>query len=94
MNWIDLKDYNDQSGGEIYTTAVYFCITTITTVGYGDITGNTTGERIFCILLMLLGVIAFSFATGSLSSILSQYDSAQKKFKQDMKLLDQLKGAH
>ena len=53
----------------------YWTITTITTVGYGDISAVNIVERIFCSCLMVIGVISFSFANGSLSSILMTYDS-------------------
>jgi Trk-type K+ transport system membrane component len=49
-------------------------VTTITTVGYGDISGSTDIEKVFCIFIMIIGVLAFSFATGSLASILANYD--------------------
>ena len=50
--------------------AFWWTIVTITTVGYGDIAAHTTVERIFCFILMIIGVISFSFASGSLASIL------------------------
>jgi hypothetical protein len=59
----------------LYLTSFYFTVTTITTVGYGDISGNTSTEKIFCILIMVVGVISFSFASGSLASIMQNYDS-------------------
>jgi len=46
-------------------------------VGYGDIHAYSIGEKIMSIFLMIIGVIAFSFATGSLSSIISNYDASQ-----------------
>jgi hypothetical protein len=76
INWIDEKAYEDFSKAELYLSAVYFSVTTITTVGYGDVSGYSNMERIFCIFLMLLGVISFSFSTGSLSSILNSYDNS------------------
>lgn len=57
-------------------TSFYFTVTTIVTVGYGDITAVNTGERMIAIFLMIIGVISFSFATGSLSSIISNYDAS------------------
>jgi hypothetical protein len=61
---------------EIYMLSLYWTITTITTVGYGDISGTNSIERIFCSIIMLIGVISFSYANGSLSSILTTYDSS------------------
>lgn len=58
----------------------YWTITTITTVGYGDISGTNTIERIFCSIIMLVGVISFGFANGTLASIISNSDEADAKF--------------
>lgn len=56
--------------GELYITSFYFTITTIVTVGYGDITAVSVPEKITAVFLMITGVIAFSFATGTLASII------------------------
>ena len=40
---------------------------------------------------MVIGVISFSFATGALSSIISNMDSSNAKLKQKLKLLLELK---
>lgn len=60
---------------DIYIHAFYFTVTTMTTVGYGDMSANTSLERIFCILLMVLGVIVFTFISGALASVLSSFDT-------------------
>ena len=61
-------------GVNIYFTSFYWCITTITTVGYGDISGTSAFERVFCSLVMIIGVVSFSFVNGAIASILSNYD--------------------
>jgi hypothetical protein len=53
-----------------YMVSFYFTVQTITTVGYGDVSIVTSTERIFCTLIMIIGVISFTFASGSLASIL------------------------
>jgi hypothetical protein len=68
-SWI--LNYKNMDEMNLYITAIYFVVTTIATVGYGDISGNSNKiERLFCIFIMITGVIAFSFASGSLASIL------------------------
>ena len=57
-----------------YVTSFYFIITTFSTVGYGDISGTNTTEKIFCILIMCLGVTAFAAGTSELTNLLSNYD--------------------
>lgn len=68
------ESFNDLSNDALYLTSFYFAVTTITTVGYGDITGQNTLERGISVIVMLIGVISFSFATGALSSIMQNYD--------------------
>jgi voltage-gated potassium channel Kch len=72
-------------------TAFYFTITTITTVGFGDISAGTEWEKLFAVIVMLAGVIGFSFATGSLSSIMNNLDSANAKLKEKLNTLESIK---
>ena len=61
---------------ELYIMALYWIVTTTSTVGYGDLSASTTLERIYCICIMLAGVTAFTFISGALSSILANYDTS------------------
>ena len=62
-------------GWDQYIHAMYFTVTTMTTVGYGDMSGANSMERVFCIILMVVGVIVFTFISGAISSVLSNMDS-------------------
>ncbi|MCC7194625.1 MAG: NAD-binding protein [Gemmatimonadaceae bacterium] len=42
------------------TTALYYAVVTMSTVGYGDITPQTSGARMFTVSLILLGVAVFA----------------------------------
>lgn len=59
-NWLtDLgwsrSDINSNETPSIYLAAYYFCFTTMTSVGYGDISPGTDDERIFSIVLQGAG---------------------------------------
>lgn len=76
-NWLLMKLLNLQENGESemrirdkYFLSLNFVTQTITTVGYGDINSVNTVERIVNILLMITGVLGFSFASGSIGSIM------------------------
>lgn len=75
---------------ELYFTSMYFTVTTVVTVGYGDISACNTAERLYCILLMLMGVVAFSFATGAITSIMSDYDSNEAENKAKITVLNDI----
>jgi len=67
--WVDKYNFANLSDEEKYLVAVYFCVTTSTTVGYGDISATNYAERIFCILMQLTGASGFSYAISVFSSI-------------------------
>jgi hypothetical protein len=89
-NWIYSIGYVDMPDGELYMTSFYFTITTIVTVGYGDITAVSIIEKIVAVFLMITGVIAFSFATGTLASIIQNQDSNEAKLKEKMAILSEI----
>lgn len=53
-----------------FTTYVYWFITTISTVGYGDISPSTIQGRSITIILMIMGIGLFSIIAGSLINII------------------------
>ena len=55
----------------IYPNAFYFILTTITTVGYGDITGSTSAEYVFSMFVEFIGLTFFSLLTGTISVMFS-----------------------
>jgi len=75
---------------DLYASSIYFVMQTITTVGYGDISIVTPTERIICILLQLIGVISFSFASGSLTSIIANIDIDDNKNQDKIDTLNKL----
>lgn len=91
MTWIYQGGMIDYPDWQLYIAAIYFTVTTIVTVGFGDIHAYNYGEQIISIFLMLIGVISFSFATGALSSIISNYDSSQAKLKEKIAILNEIK---
>jgi voltage-gated potassium channel len=50
--------------------ALYFCIVTLTTVGYGDFAPTTAGTQIFTIIYILTG---FGVLVALLTSVAQQY---------------------
>jgi len=72
----------------IYAKAFYFVLTTITTVGYGDITGKTTYEFLFSMIVEFVGLTFFSFLTGTISLMFSGDQSFESLINARMEQLD------
>lgn len=66
---LDINMYDNMF--TIYINATYFILTTITTTGYGDITGTTTSEYLFSMCVEFIGLTFFSFLTGTISVMFS-----------------------
>ena len=62
-----ILDLNDRY--TVLITAIYWVITTLTTVGYGDYKGYQRNEYIFQMVIEFLGISLFSFLMGSINSI-------------------------
>ena len=90
-SWRYQDPYVSYSTLDLYLTAIYYVVTTMSTVGYGDISGGTTLERIFCIVLMLTGVISFNLISGTLGSLITNYDSSQAALNEKMLYLNNLR---
>lgn len=67
-----------------YIACMYWAFTTMTTVGYGDISAATLAERSFAILSMIAGGFVFSGIIGSMTSVLNSFSFAQNAYKQKM----------
>ncbi|HMB01277.1 MAG TPA: ion transporter [Spirochaetota bacterium] len=78
----DTMPFTDKSA--VYTHSIYWCITTLTTVGYGDITPQNNLERIYTMMVMILGVGIYGYVIGNISSLLANIDVAKAGFLKKM----------
>lgn len=67
-----------------YLKALYWCITTITTIGYGDITPTTNGQTIYTMFVQLTGAGMYGYIIGNLASMLANSDLARTQFRAKM----------
>lgn len=65
-------------GPIIYLAAAYWALTTITTIGFGDVTPIRNAERATLLFIELMGVLFFGILLGSITSLL-QRASAEVK---------------
>lgn len=70
----------------------WFVITSITTVGYGDIVPVTVESKILSMILVIIGFLTISILTGSISAAYSSKENI-KEFAEERKLLkEEIKG--
>jgi len=73
--WIYRETLQNSTPSEIYLTAVYYCLSTLTTVGYGDIFAYTDEEMVLTSCLMMYAVLFYSFIIGIISSFFATKES-------------------
>jgi voltage-gated potassium channel len=71
-----------------YIKGLYWCVTTLTTVGYGDITPQNNVQRIYTIFVMIAGVGFYGFVIGNVASLLSSLDVARSRFLEKTEQID------
>eukprot|EP00899_Mesostigma_viride_P019512 jgi/Mesvir1/27562/Mv07312-RA.1 len=67
-----------------YVASIYWAFTTMTTVGYGDISATTRTERIVAIAGMIIGGFVFSGIIGSVGATIQSLQASRNAFRQKM----------
>ncbi|MBL8032715.1 MAG: ion transporter [Leptospiraceae bacterium] len=67
-----------------YLKALYWTMTTITTIGYGDITPSTNPQTIYTMFVQLTGAGMYGYIIGNLASMLANSDLARTQFRAKM----------
>uniref|UniRef100_A0AAX7T982 Potassium voltage-gated channel, subfamily H (eag-related), member 5b n=1 Tax=Astatotilapia calliptera TaxID=8154 RepID=A0AAX7T982_ASTCA len=73
--------YNASGSGEweggpgkdsLYITSLYFTMTSLTTIGFGNIAPTTDGEKIFSVAMMMVGSLLYATIFGNVTTIFQQ----------------------
>jgi hypothetical protein len=76
-NWIMANEFLEYDHLRLWQVSMYWAITTLTTVGYGDISGTNDIERGYASVVMIIGIMVYSYIIGSIAGLLSEFDHEQ-----------------
>ncbi|KAF4658985.1 Potassium voltage-gated channel sub H member 4 [Perkinsus olseni] len=68
----------------LYLNALYFTLSTMTTVGYGDIHPVSSGEKAFTAFFLLVSIVAFSGMVGAVTEVVHQFFGRNVQHKSAM----------
>ena len=80
-SWLKDKDLLNKDWSVKYLNSIYWSVTTMLTVGYGDITPKNEVEMLFNILAMLFGCIMFGYSLNGIGEIIKRRSKFERMFK-------------
>ena len=84
VTWITAINMQDKGFTEKYITSLYWALTTMSTVGYGDITPYTMVERIYAMLTMIMASGVFAFTIGSIGTLVSKANAVENEYREQV----------
>ncbi|XP_032670624.1 potassium voltage-gated channel subfamily H member 6 isoform X4 [Odontomachus brunneus] len=95
VGWLDILAndthqfyfHNNTGGPSIksrYITALYFTFSSLTSVGFGNVAPNTDAEKIFTIIVMLIGSLMYASIFGNVSAIIQRLYSGTARYHTQM----------
>ncbi|KAL0984476.1 hypothetical protein UPYG_G00142020 [Umbra pygmaea] len=84
------KAYNASEPGsgpsvkDYYITALYFTFSSLTSVGFGNVSPNTNSEKLFSICVMVIGSLMYASIFGNVSAIIQRLYSGTTRYHTQM----------
>jgi voltage-gated potassium channel len=86
--WLALRDPDPSVGLPAnYIDSLYWTLSTLTTVGYGDITPDNPAQKLYAVATMAVGLGFFGYVVGVIASILSKRDPSRALFLENIEKL-------
>jgi len=79
--WIARHGFADRSAADKLLFSFYWTLTTLTSVGYGDVLPNTRAEILLAMLTMCLGVVVIAVAIGNIVAVVNQLNDGRSEYE-------------
>ena len=90
-NWLLNAKLGTSPYLDIYVCSIYILMTSLTTVGYGDLTCYNFHERIYQLFLLIVGSVAYSYIVSAVSNFIIKIDEKSAEFRKKKSILDEIR---
>jgi hypothetical protein len=88
-SWMAIRSLHDPDPvHNTYLRSLYYCVTTLATVGYGDITPQTDLEMLFAVVIMALGVGMYGYVIGNMAHVIANLHPSRARYVETMERIN------
>ncbi|KAI3379160.1 hypothetical protein SNEBB_001485 [Seison nebaliae] len=88
------KRFSGPSIKSRYVTALYFTLSSLTSVGFGNVSPNTNNEKIFSVCVMMIGSLMYASIFGNVSAIIQRLYNGSARYHTQMLRLKEFIRTH
>mmetsp|Transcript_42657 Transcript_42657/g.109858 ORF Transcript_42657/g.109858 Transcript_42657/m.109858 type:complete len:993 (-) Transcript_42657:1305-4283(-) len=88
-SWLIYYNITDKGIGTEMLYSYYWSLTTMTTVGYGDMSPQTNAERLYTMAVFVVGALIYATIFGSVAVLLQNFDRAGARYREKMEAISE-----
>ena len=75
-----------------YVACLYWALSTVSTIGYGDVRPQNNVERQYAVVVALIGVVLFAFSMGNINTLMGTTDGVRLRFEDKLRAVGEYMG--
>lgn len=88
LSWVSLQPLAKDDAFNFYVASFYWSLSTITTIGYGDISAENSNERLFSVLAMVIGSSMYAYGITNIITLVANMNQERTRFREQMDKLN------
>ena len=76
--------FEEESVGRIYVISLYWAMATSLTIGYGELTPQTSVEQAFAVFMMLLSSVLYASIFGQVTTLVDSLDQMRRRYQDEL----------